>query len=433
MKTTLLLFFILVNTLLAQSDITYRVDQIHLFTIDSSINPATYNYLKTEFDKRSKIPHLLFLIKMNTPGGLLSTTKDILTLFGESQKPIVVWITPEGASATSAGAIIASGSHFIFMNEGTNIGAATPIDLGSDIPESDGKKKVMNDTVSLVKSLSEARGRNSLMFEEMVTKATSLTQKDALDKKAIDGKAHSLEDIRVQLNGKEFKLLGESKKLDFSQALEVKEIEMDAGLSLLNILSHPSTCYILFLLGVALIYLEFQAPGGYVAGGLGVISLSLAAIGFQVLPLNFGSVVLLIAGVILLILEIYIVSYGLLSIAGLSALAFGSLFIYRSDVNYIAIESNLIWSTILGVGSFLIFLNYYLLKERRKNKAHDFFEHKDQKAIILHVLHPGLYQIKVNGEIWKAEGALDYKIHDEVIVTKKKSDQLIFKIKTKDV
>ena len=144
---------------------TYTISKILRLKIQSSINPATMSYLKTGFKKAQEENFHLILIEMNTPGGLVTTTKEILTLIGESEIPSAVWIRPEGASATSAGAIIASGAHLLFMSEGTNIGAATPIQMSGDIDKkSDARKKAINDLVALVQSLSEARNRNAVLF-----------------------------------------------------------------------------------------------------------------------------------------------------------------------------------------------------------------------------------------------------------------------------
>ncbi|MFI5390437.1 MAG: nodulation protein NfeD, partial [Bacteriovoracales bacterium] len=137
----------------------YPVRKILKVEINSSINPATYSYLKEAYDKAFREDYEILLIKLNTPGGLVSTTKDILTLIGGSEVTTIVWITPEGASATSAGAIIASGAHILLMANGTNIGSATPIELTGEIKETDQRKKAINSLVGLVQSLAESRGR----------------------------------------------------------------------------------------------------------------------------------------------------------------------------------------------------------------------------------------------------------------------------------
>ena len=152
---------------------TIKIEKILQLNIESSINPATYNYLAEGFKaaKNQKID--MILVTMNTPGGLVSTTKKILTLFGDSDIPVVVWIKPEGSSATSAGAIIASGAHGLYMSEGTNIGAATPIQMSGDIQQKDMKNKAINDLVALVSSLAETRGRTAKHVGELLEIASS--------------------------------------------------------------------------------------------------------------------------------------------------------------------------------------------------------------------------------------------------------------------
>jgi membrane-bound serine protease (ClpP class) len=160
----------------------YAVKKLTFLEVNASINPAVYNYLENNIRKLNKSSGDFVVIKLDTPGGLVSTTKDILTLMGSSDYPIAVWITPEAASATSAGAIIASGAHVLVMSEGTNIGAATPITMGKDL-QKDARSKAVNDLVALVRSLSKARGRNADEFEKMISKAKSLDAQEALSNK----------------------------------------------------------------------------------------------------------------------------------------------------------------------------------------------------------------------------------------------------------
>ena len=181
-----------------------EVKNILYLQIDSSINLATFNYLDSALAKAKLDGDDAILIRLNTPGGLVSTTKKILTLIGDSDIPFIVWIAPEGASATSAGAIISSAAHALYMSEGTNIGAATPIGLSGDLPGGESKntkditptpaggdlrKKAINDLVALVQSLSEARKRNATLFGEMVSEGKSFKAHEAFEKKQI-GRAH---------------------------------------------------------------------------------------------------------------------------------------------------------------------------------------------------------------------------------------------------
>ena len=199
---------------------TYRIESVFQVNIESAIGPAIYDYLRTSMEHIEKVngknPNHALLIKMSTPGGLVSTTKQILNLMGETSFPVIVWIGPQGSSATSAGAIISAGAHYIYMSEGTNIGAATPIGLGGDLApsknnkenekdkeskssDSDVRSKAINDLVALTKSLAESKGRNPEAFGMMITQATSLTAKEALKKNVINGMANEISDIWPQL------------------------------------------------------------------------------------------------------------------------------------------------------------------------------------------------------------------------------------------
>ncbi len=294
---SLFLFFSLVSSILFASEPVFieqrSVEKIIRLDINSSINPATYSYLKAGFQEAKENEFGAILITLNTPGGLVSTTKEILTLFGDSDLPVIVWIRPEGASATSAGAIISSGAHMLYMSDGTNMGAATPIEMSGDIKQTDARSKAINDLVALVQSLAQTRGRNADLFAEMIEKASSFKSKEALEKKLIDGIANSTKDIRELSHHRVIKIKGKQVKLEFRDA-QIISFGMDLGQKLLDILANPSTAYILFVIGAGLIYLELQAAGGFIAGGVGVVCLLLAGIGFQVLPLNFGALGLIV-------------------------------------------------------------------------------------------------------------------------------------------
>ncbi len=389
------------------------INKILKLQIDSSINPATFNYLESGFKKAHEISADALLITMNTPGGLVSTTKKILNLFGDSKIPVIVWVKPEGSSATSAGAIIASGSHALFMSEGTNIGAATPVTMGKDIDkQSDLRAKAVNDLVALVKSLSEARGRNAKAYGKMVSEAASYDSATALKEKLIDGIANTDKELFEKLDSKTIHILGKDLTLKLNNPVFV-DFAMDLGQSLLNTFANPNLAYILFLIGAALIYLELQAPGGFIAGGLGVVSLILAGIGFQVLPLNIGALGLIVVSFILFVMEIYITSYGILSIAGLGALISGSLFLYRSENGYIELSSTVIFSAVGAIVLFLGMIAYIFIKERDNIGKEKFNDMSGKRAKVLSQ-DGDIFQVKVGGEIWKAQSSKALEIGSEV-------------------
>lgn len=422
MKKLIIALLVAFSSLTYSND--YEVDRIHQLEINSSINPATFNYLSTNF-KKIKTNDLV-LIKLNTPGGLVSTTKEILTLIGEASFPVVIWVTPEGASATSAGAIIASAAHVLFMSEGTNIGAATPIGLGKDIKESDARSKAINDLVALVTSLSKARGRNAEGFADMIEDAASFDSQEAKENKLIDDIVSSFKGLKKKLDKRDIKIKGKAFKLKVSEVELVKH-DMDIGQNILNVFANPTTAYILFLLGAALLYVEFQAAGGFIAGALGAVSLILAGIGFQVLPLNIGALALIVLAFILFVMEMYITSYGILSIGGVVALISGSLFLYRTDDSFLALKTSIIISTVVSILAFMGVIAYALIKDARKKKP-NFFVPVDETGTVMKFLKEEgdkkVYQIKVYGEIWNATCIEELQDGDQVKVIKEDQGHL---------
>jgi len=436
-KCFLLTCLLLVKTVFASADAQiYDVDKILKIEINSSINPATLNYLHTAYKKAEHINANLILLKLNTPGGLVTTTKDILTLIGASDIPIIIWVTPEGASATSAGAIIASAAHGLFMSEGTNIGAATPISGGGKNISKDLRSKAINDLVALVSSLSEARGRNASAFAEMIEKAKSFKGQEALKKNLIDGIAMNQTDLLSQLQGRQIKVKGKVYTLAM-QSPEFIHLSMDLGQKILDIFANPSMAYILFLIGAALLYLELQAPGGFIAGSIGLVLLLLAGIGFQVLPLNFGALGLIALSFVLFILEMYITSYGILSLAGLASLIIGSLFLFRTDNAYIEFSHTVVASAISSIALFLGIILYFLLKDIRQQKeVGDFNLLTGKPATVLADLgdvaannqQDFLYQVKVSGEIWQARSSQQLELGSHVVIKEHNQKDLILKI-----
>lgn len=407
---------------------TFVVKEVASFEINSAISPATYKYLER---LKTLSPETAILIKLNTPGGLVSTTKDILTLLGAQPRPLIIWVTPEGGSATSAGAILSSAAHFLFMNEGTNIGAATPIGLGSDIKENDQRSKAINDLVAVVKSLSESRGRPQAPFIEMIEKASSFTAGEALKLKFIDGIIAHRSDIITHIQNKTIIIQGEKTHITVDPSFEWTEMKFSFADEILNVLAHPSTAYILFILGVALLYFELQAPGGYIAGSMGVICLLLAAMAFQVLPLNWVALGLLLVGIVFLVLEVYITSYGLLALAGIGSFIGGSLFLFETNESWLQVNYQILYGTLAAVVISVGGLSWYLINENKKLKTvPDFFIPLHETGVIFAKLDENLYQIKVRGEIWKASSTDSVQINDKIqVIGQSDIDHLILTIK----
>lgn len=443
-----------------QSEHAYHIRTVLQLEVSSSINPATLNYFRNAYERARQENYDLIVITINTPGGLVSTTKDILTLIGDASFPTAIWIRPEGASATSAGAIIASAAHLLYMSEGTNIGAATPVQMGGDIEGEQGEKKeeektsenteakserpltveqrlleelkknkegggdmrakAVNDLVALIQSLSEARGRNAELYAEMIRNAASFKSREALENNLIDGIANNLDDLFEQADGREIMVKGKTYQLIVKNP-RVTVKQMDLGQKLLDIFANPGLAYILFLIGAALIYLELQAPGGFIAGSIGVICIIMAGIGFQVLPLHFGALGLIVLSFLLFIMEIYVTSFGVLSVAGLAALVSGSLFLYRGDDGYLELSHSFIFSSVGAVLVFMGLIVYMFIRDRKTGDTTDFNKVVGKHAVVMSELpsiEPGyyFYQIKVNGEIWRARTKTPVSLHQTVTI-----------------
>ncbi|MFK7823345.1 MAG: nodulation protein NfeD [Oligoflexales bacterium] len=399
-----------------------KIDRILVLSIDSSINPATHNYIESSFQKAAREGHQLILIKLNTPGGLVSTTKAIMGIIGESNIPTAIWVSPEGASATSAGAIIASSAHILLMASGTNIGAATPIQMSEDIKNEDLRNKAINDLVALVQSLAEIRGRNKALFAKIIRDASSFTSQNALKENLIDAIVNSRSELVQTLNGRKIELKGRTVELDCRHP-EFVAVDWDLGQRLMNIFADPNAAYILFLLGAVLIYLELQAPGGFLAGLLGLICLILSGIGFQILPVNLGALGLLLVSFILFVMEAYITSYGLLALAGLISLITGSLFLFRTDDAYISLSMNLIVAAVATIVGFLLFVGGFIFKDMRKSKAKEnYYSLVGKTCSVTSCLESEqdsdifVYQVKVGGEIWKARSNDKFEIGQAAVI-----------------
>lgn len=425
-----LLIIVLSTTLFAQTK-TLRINSIKELHIDSTINTAVHDYLRHNISKIRKGSDQLVLVKMNTPGGLVSTTQDIIQVIANSNTPVIIWITPEGSSATSAGAIIASSAHILIASDGTTIGAATPIQSSGDIQESDVRSKAINALTSLVSSLSKSRGRNAKAFSEMIQTAKSFDSEDALKSQVIDKIINNKRDLIKYLNKAEINFKNHKLKFEIDNSVEFNKIEMDLGQKILSVFASPQFAYILFILGAALLYFEFQAPGGMIAGAMGVVCLLLAAIGFQILPLNLGALALIALSFVLFILEAYITSYGIIALGGLISFICGSLFLYRTDDSFIDTYYSLIISASSAIVLYLfVVAKVFLSGEKYKNK---YFNMSIKTGVVFKLMSSegGVYkyQIKINGEIWNAQSKTQIEIGKKVKVTKEDKNKMTLSIK----
>ncbi len=271
------------------------------------------------------------IIKLNTPGGFLTSTNDIVGTILEAKVPIIVWVAPAGGFAASAGTFITLAGNIAVMAPGTSIGAASPVGgQGEDIPDTLGDK-IRNDAIAKITAIAEARDRNVEWAVSTVKDARSSPVSEAVSLGAVDGMAATLEDVLAFANGRQVEVAGESFALDLTGATPV-EVPMGAFLSFIRLLSEPTIAFLLFSIGSAGLLAELYAPN-FVTGILGGLALILAFIGLGALPLNVGGLLLIIFGLVLIGLELTVTSHGLLGFGGLVCFALGASALFTDPVD----------------------------------------------------------------------------------------------------
>jgi len=335
-------------------------------TIDGAIGPATKDYFIRSLQKARDRQAELFIVQMNTPGGLDSSMRDIIQAILASPIPVISYVTPSGARAASAGTYILYASHIAAMAPATNLGAATPIQIGEVSPPdepgnptnsqdktksrplaTDNKstlaRKATNDAVAYIRGLAELRGRNMQWAEQAVREAASLSASEALKKNVIDLIATDLSDLLKHLDGRTVKTQQASVQFH-TQGLILENIEPDWRNNLLSILTDPNVAYILMLIGIYGLIFEFSNPGAVVPGIVGAICLLLALFAFQALPINYAGFALILLGIIFMVAEAFMPSFGALGIGGVVAFVIGSVILMDTDVPGFDVSITLIGS-----------------------------------------------------------------------------------------
>lgn len=296
---------------------------VYQVEIEGVINPGASALLQHAIDSAEARGAAALIMRLDTPGGLLSSTRDMVTSISQSQVPVIGYVGPSGAGATSAGAFILLSTHLAVMNQGTTVGASSPVaGDGSDI-EGTMAKKVMNDTRALMRSIAEKRGRNAELAESFVSEAVSLTASEARAGQVIDLVVPEFSQLLTLADGKEIQFQGKSLALDLVDR-EITTVKPRLVDRLLAIIAQPQIAHLLISLGMLGIYLEFLSPGLAFPGVLGGIAMILGLIGAQSLPLNAGFMLLLFLGMALMLAELFVAGFGVLGIGGAIAFILGS-------------------------------------------------------------------------------------------------------------
>lgn len=373
-----------------------------LISVDGSINPSSAEYINSGIRRAKEKNAECLIIKLNTPGGLLKSTRVIVTDLLESEIPVVVFVYPGGAQAASAGVFVTLAAHIAAMAPGTNIGAAHPVMLQGE-QDSIMNEKATNDAVAFIKTISEERKRNVQWAEDAVRKSISITETEALKKRVIDIIAVSMEDLLKKIDGKEI-IMSSGKKVLHTQNAGVINIEMDFKQKILNLLSDPNIAYILLMIGIYGVMFELYNPGAIFPGVIGGISLIIAFYSLHTLPVNYAGLALIIFAIILFIAEIKVVSHGLLAIGGVISLILGSIMLINTESTLEVIKIS--WLVILVIvtltAAFFLFAIGFGIKAQTRKPTTGIEGIIGEIGETVSNLEPE-GQITVHGELWNAE------------------------------
>lgn len=342
-----------------------------LLNIEGAIGPALEDYFARALEEAVAQSSTIVILQMDTPGGLDTAMRDMIKQITASPVPVATYVSPTGARAASAGTYILYASHLAAMAPGTNLGAATPVMIGgislpgSEKDESGGEtkksameKKIINDASAYIRGLAELHGRNAEWAELAVREAVSLEANEALQQNVIEVVATDVDDLLRQIDGRQVMVLSETQTLR-TAGLPVTRIEPDWRSRVLMVITNPNVAYILMMVGIYGLILEFYNPGGLVPGVVGAICLILALYAMQMLPVNYAGVGLILLGVGLMIAEAFQPSFGMLGLGGVVAFVFGSIIlldvdipgfrIYLSVIATFALVSALVFFAIVGL------------------------------------------------------------------------------------
>jgi membrane-bound serine protease (ClpP class) len=325
-------------------------DNIRLIGIHDPVTPVTAQFLHRNLQEAARLGDRLVLIEIDTPGGLDTAMREIVKDVMASPVPVVVYVAPSGARAASAGAIIALSADVCAMAPGTNIGAAHPVSVGGTT-EKTMETKVVNDAEAYAEGIAHKRGRDETLARRMVRDSISLSAEKALAGHLIDLIARDRSDLLLQLEGRSISRNGRDFVLRLKGA-DMVTSGMGAIERVLNAISNPNVAYVLMVLGMLGLYFELANPGVILPGAIGGVSLILAFFAFQALPVNYAGILLILLGLILFIAEIKIVTHGMLTVAGMTAMVLGSLMLFESPDPYLRISWEVILVTVLATTAF---------------------------------------------------------------------------------
>jgi membrane-bound serine protease (ClpP class) len=386
---------------------------IRVVDLQDPITPVTARFLQRNLDEAARQAETLVLIELDTPGGLDTAMREIVKEIFASLAVVVVYVAPSGARAASAGAIICLSADVCAMAPGTNIGAAHPVTLGEKV-DSTMEAKMVNDAEAYVESISRQRGRDATLARQMVRDSLSLSADKALEGKVIDLIARDRADLLQQLEGRTLLKGGRELVLQL-QGAQVTAAEMTKVERIRNAISNPNVAYVLMMLGMLGIFFELSNPGVILPGVIGTISLLLALFAFQTLPVNYAGVLLILLALVLLIAEINVVSYGMLTVGGLVAMVLGSLLLFDSPEPWLRLSWKVILMTVLVAAGFFVLIVRKAVTAQRRPQTTGREGLIGEEGTALSSIDPE-GKVFIHGEYWDAHSDAAIAAGDRVMI-----------------
>ncbi len=387
---------------------------LNLVQVQDTINPGVEDFLRYAIERSEEEGAECLIIHLDTPGGLMTSTRGIVQAILNSEVPVVVYVSPSGAQAASAGVFVTVAADIAAMAPGTNIGAAHPVSIGGGEVPSTMDEKITNDTVAFARSIAAQRGRNGDWLEDSIRKSVSITAEEAYALNVIDLVADDLPALLKKLDGWETMRKGTTRTLRTAGA-EQRTILPGWQHQVLRSISNPNIAYILLMIGLAGLYFELSQPGAIFPGVIGGIALILALYALQTLPVNYAGILLILLAVLFFILEIKVTSHGMLSFAGVLALVLGSLMLFRVPGYTIRLAWSVFIPTVGVISAFFVTVATLAFRAQVSKPQTGAEGLLGMIGEVKQDLQPA-GKIFVHGELWNAVSDQDLHVGEKVQV-----------------
>ncbi len=383
--------------------------------VNDAIQPVTAEYIGRALDVAAANHDQAVLIEMNTPGGLVDSTRDIIEKIVASPVPVIIYVTPSGSRAASAGFFILECADVAAMAPGTNTGAAHPVTLGGEKMDDVMKQKMENDAAALMRSVVAKRGRNVELAESAVRESKSFTEQEALDKKLIEYIAPNEQDLFHQLNGKSFKRFNGATVTLSLTGQPVRDYRMTLKQRLLTYIMDPNIAFILMSIGALALYAEFNHPGAVIPGTVGVVFILLAAFALNLLPVRFAAIAMIIGAFALFAAEAKFASHGVLTTGGIVLLTLGGLFLVDAPIPEMRVHLVTALAVSIPLGLITAFLMGIAVRARRHKIVTGKQGLIGEIGIAQSTLAPS-GKVFVHGELWDAVSTIPVPAGERIVV-----------------